>query len=78
MAKTLPKPKSKKPQRLQNVGVYKVLPIYFEDSEAVHYLYLRKHSDQKAHPLTPADRTLFLLNLPTFATEKSIRQLFKS
>ena len=62
---------------LQELGGYRVLPVHFDGCEAIHYLYLRRHSDQKAHPLTPADRTLFLLNLPTFTTEKTIKQLFK-
>ncbi|KAJ1910273.1 hypothetical protein H4219_006246 [Mycoemilia scoparia] len=69
---------SKSKQPLKELAGYKVLPIHFEDNEdAVHYLYLRRHSDQKFHPMTPSDRTLFVLNLPVFATEKSIRQLFK-
>ncbi|KAG0320714.1 Ribosomal RNA-processing protein 7 [Dissophora globulifera] len=43
----------------------------------LHYLYFKKHESPKQDANAPKDRTLFLLNVPSDATESHLRDLFK-
>ncbi|KAF9583847.1 Ribosomal RNA-processing protein 7 [Lunasporangiospora selenospora] len=43
----------------------------------LHYLYFKKHESPKEDRRTPKDRTLFVLNVPSDATESHFRDLFK-
>ncbi|KAJ1956901.1 hypothetical protein EC988_001107 [Linderina pennispora] len=70
--------KSKKSSgQLEEIGGYKVLPVHFADSDAPHFVYFKAHKPKKEDVLLPANRTLFMFNLPADATELSIRRLLK-
>ncbi|KAG0294039.1 Ribosomal RNA-processing protein 7 [Dissophora globulifera] len=47
-------------------------------NHVLHYLYFKKHESPKQDANAPKDRTLFLLNVPSDATESHLRDLFKS
>ena len=63
---------------LTQIAKFSVIPIAYSKS-ATHYLYARAHLDTKesASPSLPADRTLFLVNVPPDATEREIIMFFK-
>ncbi|KAJ1732481.1 hypothetical protein LPJ61_002017 [Coemansia biformis] len=67
------------PGGLGEIGAYKVLPVRMgsDKDSATHYLYFRQHSSTSEDILVPADRTLFVANLPVDATERDIRRLFR-
>ena len=63
------------------ISDYHVLPIALPPlvaypTPATHYLYLRTHEPKLPTPSTP--RSLFLVNLPTDASEAHIKHLFSS
>ena len=65
----------------QQISDYHVLPIALPPlvaypTPATHYLYLRTHEPKLPTPSTP--RSLFLVNLPTDASEAHIKHLFSS
>ncbi|KAJ1956701.1 hypothetical protein GGI12_005239, partial [Dipsacomyces acuminosporus] len=68
---------SSRSKALEEIGGYKVLPVHFEDSDAVHYVYFRHHKAGKEDVLLPANRTIYMFNLPVDTTERDIRRLFQ-
>lgn len=63
---------------MQKISDFHVLPITYS-SQATHYMYIRAHASRPkpgaVDPL-PADRTLFVVNLPPDATERELKTLF--
>ncbi|KAK9768151.1 hypothetical protein K7432_001445 [Basidiobolus ranarum] len=66
---------------LDEISGFKILPVEMPASSVspsvTHYFYFKKHNVRQDNPLTPEDRTLFLLNLPTDTTESHIKHLFR-
>jgi ribosomal RNA-processing protein 7 len=78
------------PELLEN-GFYRIyLPnlsrkgkskVIFEEScrtSTPHELLFRAHKSHKTHPLLPADRTLFVANLPIDTSSSQLQQFFQS
>ncbi|XP_011865990.1 PREDICTED: ribosomal RNA-processing protein 7 homolog A [Vollenhovia emeryi] len=58
---------------------YKTLWIRFaEDSSDKHQLFIKEHSAKKEEPEYPRNRTLFVRNVPPYATADCLRHAFAS
>lgn len=56
---------------------FTVVPVKFDAScQTAHYLYIKKHFTREVDGVKPREKTLFVLNVPPYATEDSIRQAF--
>ncbi|XP_025104636.1 ribosomal RNA-processing protein 7 homolog A-like [Pomacea canaliculata] len=56
-----------------------VIPVQFDTRcNHPHYLYLKKHVTRENDEAKPKDRTLFIVNVPPYATEESLRRVFSS
>ncbi|ORY08284.1 hypothetical protein K493DRAFT_403449 [Basidiobolus meristosporus CBS 931.73] len=66
---------------LEQISGFSILPVEMPassvSSSVTHYFYFKKHNVRQENPLTPEDRTLFLLNLPADTTENHIKHLFR-
>ncbi|KAK3914889.1 Ribosomal RNA-processing protein 7-like protein A [Frankliniella fusca] len=52
---------------------FKVLGLKFKpESSAQHMVFVKQHAVREKHPEKPTDRTLFMLNVPPYCTEKSL------
>jgi len=57
---------------------FKVLPVQFSaESASVHCLYYKQHAVRATIPEKPTDRTLFVVNVPPYMDEASMKRLFK-
>lgn len=57
-------------QRLLYVVYFSVIPVQFDTRcNHPHYLYLKKHVTRENDEAKPKDRTLFIVNVPPYATE---------
>lgn len=59
------------------IGDFLVLRISYSP-QATHYLYIRAHASRTASDDLPADRTLFLVNVPPDSTERELTTLFST
>ncbi|KAK7491849.1 hypothetical protein BaRGS_00016868 [Batillaria attramentaria] len=56
---------------------FTVVPVRFDAScQSQHYLYTKKHTTRETDEVKPREKTLFVLNVPPYATEGSLRQAF--
>ncbi|XP_037952096.1 ribosomal RNA-processing protein 7 homolog A-like [Teleopsis dalmanni] len=55
------------------VSLLKLTP----DTKIGHHIYMREHFIRLMDPNKPRGRTLFLLNIPPYVTEKSLMEFFK-
>ncbi|KAK6996578.1 Ribosomal RNA-processing protein 7 A [Halocaridina rubra] len=56
---------------------FKIMRLKFsEESKAAHQILWKRHSVRTYCESKPPDRTLFVVNLPPYCTEASIRHLF--
>lgn len=54
-----------------------VIPVKLsESSTSAHELFIKEHSSRQQSTEKPAGRTLFVLNLPPYATKESIKNVF--
>lgn len=57
-------------QMLLYVVYFSVIPVKFDTRcNHPHYLYLKKHVTRENDEAKPKDRTLFIVNVPPYATE---------
>ncbi|XP_030377668.1 ribosomal RNA-processing protein 7 homolog A [Scaptodrosophila lebanonensis] len=57
---------------------YKVVPLRLTpDAKDCHSIYMREHFIRLMDPNKPKGRTLFLLNIPPYVTEDSLKTFFK-
>lgn len=62
-----------------NVISILVLPLKFsQSSTSYHELLMKEHSTRQQSEDKPSDRTLFVLNIPPYATENNIKQAFSA
>lgn len=55
-----------------------VVPVRFDDTKpAVHYMYLKQHEVRRSDEEKPKERTVFIGNIPVWATEESLKQVFQ-
>lgn len=47
-----------------------------EKCKAGHMLFYKEHAVRNSHPSKPVGKTLFILNVPPYYTEESVKQLF--
>lgn len=53
------------------------LPLKFEaNSKFYHHIYFKEHSAHRTDDSKPLGRTLFVLNIPPYATENSLKRIF--
>ncbi|XP_046403642.1 ribosomal RNA-processing protein 7 homolog A isoform X2 [Ischnura elegans] len=56
---------------------FKVIPLKFsKENTAQHSLYVKEHSVREKTESKPPHRTLFVLNVPPYCTEESLRNAF--
>ncbi|KAI0211271.1 Ribosomal RNA-processing-like protein 7A [Lamellibrachia satsuma] len=56
---------------------FTVIPVkYTEDSTATQYLYVKQHEVRNPHPSLPSNRTLFVLNVPSYVNKNCLQRLF--
>ncbi|CDR99678.1 hypothetical protein [Sporisorium scitamineum] len=75
------KPKKATTSAIPLTDGFLAVPVTFADVK--HWIYVRKHtasasaaSTSKAVQALPAERTLFVANLPTDTTEEHVRDMF--
>ncbi|XP_068151195.1 ribosomal RNA-processing protein 7 homolog A [Drosophila tropicalis] len=57
---------------------YKVVPLRMTpEAKHCHSIYMREHFIRLMDPNKPKGRTLFLLNIPPYVTEASLKEFFK-
>jgi ribosomal RNA-processing protein 7 len=64
----------KKQLQLDQVESFHILPVQL--TQSVHYMYMKQHETRQPDPRVPTDRTLFVLNVPVYATRDDLRRLF--
>ena len=50
---------------------------YKADSSGQHMIFVKQHAVREKHPDKPSDRTLFILNVPPYATEESLKNAWQ-
>jgi len=61
----------------KSIQGFKVIPIQFSStSTTCHELFVKEHSVRNQSEDKPPDRTLFILNVPPYATEDSFKRVF--
>ncbi|TDG47214.1 hypothetical protein AWZ03_006345 [Drosophila navojoa] len=64
---------------LTEIEGYRVVPLRMTpDAKHCHSIYMREHFIRLMDPNKPKGRTLFLLNVPPYVTEASLKTFFKS
>lgn len=59
------------------ISGYKVVPLKFsKESNAQHWLYMKEHSVREKCAEKPKDRTLFILGVPPYCTQDSLKNMF--
>lgn len=62
---------------MAEIDGYKVIPLRLaSDAEHCHSIYMKEHFIRLMDPNKPRGRTLFLLNVPPYVTEKSLENFF--
>ena len=57
------------------MSLYSVVPIRFTSkSKSGHVLYYKEHNVRGSSRLTPADRTIFVLNVPPYCNQVSVQK----
>ncbi|XP_065846640.1 ribosomal RNA-processing protein 7 homolog A-like [Oscarella lobularis] len=57
---------------------FKCLPVKFdEESTHPHFLYIKKHQLRQNEANVPAERTLFVVGVPPYCTDESLKNIFK-
>ncbi|ORZ15339.1 ribosomal RNA-processing protein 7-domain-containing protein [Absidia repens] len=69
--------KNKEAKPLEDFYGFKVLPVIVKDNIR-HFMYMTQHEVRSASDTLPADRTLFLVNLPIDTTDAHLQYLFRS
>ncbi|XP_034236081.1 ribosomal RNA-processing protein 7 homolog A [Thrips palmi] len=46
---------------------------YSSESSGQHMIFVKQHAVRERHPDKPSDRTLFMLNIPPYCTEESLK-----
>jgi ribosomal RNA-processing protein 7 len=62
---------------LEDFFGFKVLPVIVKDGTR-HFMYMAQHEVRSESDSLPADRTLFLVNLPVDTTDAHLQYLFRS
>lgn len=62
---------------LEDFFGFKVLPVIVKDGTR-HFMYMAQHEVRSESDTLPADRTLFLVNLPVDTTDAHLQYLFRS
>ncbi|KAF8834785.1 hypothetical protein BDN67DRAFT_1006022 [Paxillus ammoniavirescens] len=55
---------------------FTVIPVAY--AKSTHIIYARPHASKSKNPILPADRTLFLVNVPVDATDREVSLFFKN
>ncbi|KIJ19371.1 hypothetical protein PAXINDRAFT_127493 [Paxillus involutus ATCC 200175] len=55
---------------------FTVIPVAY--AKSTHIIYARPHASKSKNPTLPADRTLFLVNIPVDATDREVSLFFKN
>lgn len=64
--------------KLKHICFLLVIPLKLApDAEHCHSIYMREHFIRLMDPNKPKGRTLFLLNIPPYVTEKSLENFFQ-
>lgn len=64
---------------VKEIQGFKAIPVQFlKDCTSCHELFIKEHSLRHQEESKPAGRTLFVLNIPPYATEDSLKNLFSS
>lgn len=62
----------------KQINGFQVLPLKFSSNvKSSHYIYFKEHAVREQKEDKPSGRTLFVLNIPPYATEESIKHAFK-
>lgn len=62
---------------MASFGGFKIIPVCFDQSiKSPHLLYIKKHTHKNSNDVTPADQTVFVVNLPPYCEEKGLRNIF--
>jgi len=62
---------------VKEIGGFKVIPVRFsKDCTSCHELFVKEHSLRHQEDSKPPGRTLFVLNIPPYATEDGLKTLF--
>ncbi|KRT78196.1 RNA binding protein [Oryctes borbonicus] len=57
-------------------GFKAIACVFSEESSAQHQLFIKEHSVRNQSPEKPAGRTLFVINVPPYATQKNLKRAF--
>lgn len=56
---------------------FKIMKVAFDaDVKSPHFMYFKKHTQNKRNELFPADRTIFVVNVPPYCTKRGLENLF--
>lgn len=62
----------------ENVQGFKVMKLRFsEESQGVHHMLWKRHNVRIYNKLKPPERTLFVVNVPSYCNEASFKRLFQ-
>ncbi|XP_065181217.1 ribosomal RNA-processing protein 7 homolog A-like [Sycon ciliatum] len=61
-----------------DIGGFRTVRVKFDETcQSSHCVYIKKHNVRIESDATPPDRTLFVLNVPPFCDEDSVRHIFE-
>ncbi|XP_053698350.1 ribosomal RNA-processing protein 7 homolog A [Sabethes cyaneus] len=62
-----------------DVADFTEIPLKYEDQDtAFHFVYAKENHSRSSNKLKPAGKTLFVLNVPPYATPEALRTAFSS
>eukprot|EP00112_Aurelia_sp_Birch-Aquarium-sp1_P003106 Seg1347.6 transcript_id=Seg1347.6/GoldUCD/mRNA.D3Y31 product="Ribosomal RNA-processing protein 7 A" protein_id=Seg1347.6/GoldUCD/D3Y31 len=62
---------------MASLNGFKIIQIAFNKTvESPHLMYFKKHTHQKQNDLTPTDKTIFVVNVPPYCTQKGLENVF--
>lgn len=62
---------------ISEISGFKVVPLKFsEECSSQHWLYLKEHSAREKCKEKPRDRTLFVIGVPPYCTQESLKNVF--
>eukprot|EP00794_Sanderia_malayensis_P019503 gene19503-21431_t len=63
---------------MATIAGFKIFPVAFDSTvQTPHFLYIKKHTHQKSSVNFPADKTLFIVNVPPYCTRRGLRNVLK-
>ncbi|XP_046447845.1 ribosomal RNA-processing protein 7 homolog A-like [Daphnia pulex] len=66
-------------EKSTSIQGFRCIETRFSDKcTAGHTLFYKEHAVRNSHPSKPVGKTLFVLNVPPYYTERSIKELFKA